>query len=447
MDILFPQGFIWGTATSAHQTEGGNTHSDWWAFEHAGNIRDGTTSGMACDTWNRFDEDFRLMQQLGYPNYRMSVEWAKIEPVDGHWDMAAAAHYRRMFDSLRRHGIRLCLNFYHFTLPDWVARAGGWLNEATVSRFERYCRFVVEQFGDYPDIWMTMNEPMVVVIAGYLGGEFPPMRRRVSSARRVFVNLLRAHAAAYQAIHDLADERRTGRKPLASITANLTYVKPGTRGPLARAQAWLVHRANNTSFLDAITTGRVPFPWGHGQRIPGLKGSCDYVGVNYYNRTTVKADLRNPRNFFMAEGPAPEAEISEMGWEVYPEGLYHVVMDAWRRMRLPVYVMENGTADAGDVCRPSYLVRHLVQLHRAILNGADVRSYYHWSFIDNFEWREGFTKKFGLVSIDRDDGSLARRPRPSACLFSEIIRRNGLTDEMIERYGGNSGLGCFRSKG
>lgn len=432
--LVFPQGFLWGTATAGHQVEGHNIHSDWWTFEQQGKINDGTVSGPACDAWNRYDDDFAQMRELGYPAYRLGIEWARIEPRPGQWDGEAVAQYRRMLDSLKSNGIAICLTMYHWVLPQWVADAGGWTNDETVVLFERYCRFIVDQFAEYPALWCTLNEPMVPLLSGYVIGYFPPGKKDIGAARRVFVNLLKAQAAAYRAVHSVATPGRTGRSPLAGIAAALSFVQSGSSSPITRWQARLWDSLTNTAFLEAMKTGKVPFPWGRGQAVPGLKGAYDFMGVNYYQRVTIGTRFRHPGTLF-AEQRIPEGtETTEMGWEVCPEGFHHVIMDTWRRMSVPIYVLENGISDADDDQRPSYLVRHLAELHRAIQDGADVRGYFHWSFMDNFEWREGFSKKFGLLEVDFSDPALPRRLRPSAGLYSRIIRENGLTGEMLERY-------------
>lgn len=435
----FPEGFIWGTATSGHQIEGNNTASDWWAWE-SGKIRGGRTSGLACDAWNRYEEDYDIMASLGLNGYRMGIEWARVQPSRGSgsspdggstgWDDAAFARYEHMLQALASRGIRVCLTLYHWTLPKWVADDGGWENPATVDRFAAYVEQVVERLGRYPHLWCTLNEPNVYTMSSYVAGEFPPEVRSFIRARRVMRNLWTAHAAAWQIINSA----HTGPgKPLVGIAHNMMEIAPASQGLLDRKIAQFHSYAWNRSFIDALETGTMRGPFGDGKPIPGLAGSYSCLGVNYYLRRTVKFALNGIADAFSQEVIPEGTDVTDFGWPVVPEGLTYCLNQA-ASLRVPIYIMENGLSDARDALRPRFILEHLEATARAMESGADVRGYFHWSFQDNFEWRDGYTQKFGLVELDPEHPEAPRRPRPSAQLYSAIARANGITDEMIREW-------------
>lgn len=436
--IRFPNGFLWGTTVSSHQVEGHNVHSDWWEFEHkGGKIKDGTVSGPACDMWNRYIEDFDRMQEMGLSALRMSVEWARIEPRPGEYDEEALEHYMEMLRALKERGIAVCLTLHHFTNPKWVSDAGDWAARDVVKWFRAYTRRVVDALFDYVDLWVTLNEPMGPIVNGYLLGMMPPEIRNPLKARAAFRNMLRAHAAAAEVIRRHANEKNADRRPLIGITAALAHYEPvNPKNPVETRLMDTVRFLMNHAFLDAMATGKVSPPFGLGETIHGLAGSFNYIGANYYSRSRLapipKLKLQWPPDLTQFLYLPPGTETTEMGWEVYAPGFYHVLRDMSRRYKVPIYVTENGIADGTDTKRPRYILTHLTQMHRAISDGADIRGYFHWSFIDNFEWLEGWRPKFGLIAMDPK--TLDRLPRRSAAMYSKIARANAITPEMVGRY-------------
>lgn len=278
---------------------------------------------------------------------------------------------------------------------------------------------------------------MVPVLAGYVAGHHPPCQRNPWNAARVFDRLLRAHALAYRLLHDEVKRTPDGGPPQVGFAGAYQLVEPWhASGParwLEEPVARFVARASFGAWDRSLVTGRVATPWGLGARVPGLAGSLDWVGVNYYMRISVRLDPATLSNV-KAGGYAipPGIETSDMGWQIYPPGFHAVLMRTWRTFRKPLYVTENGCADTGDERRRRYLVSHLAQLQRAIRHGADVRGYMLWTFTDNFEWREGFAKKFGIVAVDPADPDLVRRPRPSAELMGRIARANAIEEKTVE---------------
>ncbi|MFA6450359.1 MAG: glycoside hydrolase family 1 protein [bacterium] len=426
----FPKDFLWGTAVCSHQAEGHNVNSDWWAWEQEGKIDDGTVSGPASDMLNRYPEDFELMESLGYNSFRLSVEWARIEPERGKYSEEALAHYENVMKEMRKRNIKVCLTLYHWVLPKWMADSGGWTNSNSIRWFREYVRRVVYRLYDYVDIWCTLNEPMVPVLASYVGGVFPPEKKNPILAGMVFRNLLRAHSAAAGLIRDAAAARRDSDDPKIGIAMALADVQPvNPDNILDRKLHELMGYFHNEAFLQAMHTGK---PFGVGATIPGLKGSFTYIGANYYTR--FRLDILQGKKIdrledllYLPEG----AETTEMGYEVYPTGFYNVLKSI-SAYGVPIYVTENGIADSTDEKRPGYILRHLNQVHRAISDGIDVRGYFYWTYIDNFEWKYGFSKKFGLVAME--PGTLNRLPRRSAYLYGKIAKAGKLTPEMAREY-------------
>lgn len=394
--LRFPEGFVWGAGLSAHQAEGGNRANDWWRFEAEGKVASGERSGDACDHYRRFREDFALARELGHSAHKLSVEWARIEPEPGVFDEAELAHYSEVVSTLRGLGVEPFVTLHHFTNPLWFADAGGWEDPASPERFAAYVRRVATELAGSVHYWVTLNEPMLVAGQGYVRGLWPPERRDVRAAFRVAANLARAHALAHDALREACPGCPVG---VAVNTA--VYVREADPQPADAMLLRALDRYTNHWFLDKVS------------------GSCDFVGVQYYTRFTVGQVVRDALDARPADRRPLESDI---GWEVYPEGLRQVVSRTWRRYGLPIYVTENGLADAADRVRERFIVEHLAELHRSITEGADVRGYLHWSLLDNFEWREGFGPRFGLVEVDY--ATQERKVRPSALVYRDICSSN-----------------------
>ena len=437
--LTFPQGFLWGTATAAHQVEGDNINNDWWRFEQQpGAIWHEDRSGPACDWWRDAEGDFDLMAEMGHNTHRLSVEWSRIEPQEGVFDPAAIARYREMLAGLRTRGIEPMVTLFHFSTPLWLADRGGWRNPAAIEHFRRFVRHTVEHLGDLVTLWCTINEPNVYAVEGYLFGDHAPGEQSLALYFRVLNHLLRAHAAAYRVIHALDGRAQVG------LVKNIQIFEP-LAGGSARWTARLLDRLFNEITLSAVQDGRLRFPLNLGPGVHGpLVDSVDFWGVNYYQRQRVSLRPQRVRVRAQQGGlldvlqlqPTPGAEVSDYGregtyGEIYPEGLYRALKRV-AAFGKPIYVTENGLPDADDDQRPRFLLTHLAQMQRALAEGADVRGYYHWSFTDNFEWAQGWALRFGLVALD--EKTQARTPRPSADLFSQILRANAITPEMVRAY-------------
>jgi beta-glucosidase len=385
----FPVGFLWGTATAAHQIEGGNVNNDWWAFEHAPGSLCAEPSGDACDSFNRYPEDIDLVAGLGLGAYRFSLEWSRIEPEEGEFSRVALDHYRRMMATCLERGVTPVVTFHHFTHPRWLAAAGTWEAPEAPDRFARFCARATGHLGDLLGMVCTLNEPNVVATMGWRHGLFPPGVR--DRTRRAAVNqaLVAAHRKGCDAIRSGPGEARVG------LTLSMTdyQLEPG-------GESW-VERLRGPSedvFLDAT-------------------GGDDFVGVQTYTRMRVGPE--GPL------GPEPGVAVTQMGYEFWPEALEGTIRRATDRTGgVPVYVTENGIGTADDAQRIEYITRALGGVRRCLEDGVDVRGYFYWSLLDNFEWVLGYVPTFGLVEVDRT--TFERRPKPSAAHLSGVARGNRL---------------------
>lgn len=425
-DLRFPEGFLWGCGTAAHQVEGNNTKNNWWEWEQeGGHIKGDAVSGLACDHYNRFESDFALAQDLGHNAHRLSVEWSRIEPEEGRWDMTEVAHYRQVMESLHRHGLTPMVTLHHFTNPTWFERQGGWTNPRSVDLMARFAGFIAGELGDLVPYWFTINEPMIVAAASYLLGVHPPCQSDWNTAMTVAKHLLQAHGSMYRAVKEA-----TSHNPQVGPVHSMSQIEPyNPRSEEDQVAARGVDLAMNEYFLAGIDTGTIGPPAGQGEEVPGLKDSWDFIGMNYYSRRRVAHD----RPADIGGLPPPDAELTLMGYEVYPEGFYQQLARLKPYGR-PVYVTENGISTKDDTQRCRHLLRHLEAMHRALQEGTDIRGYLHWTLMDNFEWAEGYQQWFGMVAVE--PGTLKRRPQTSAYLFRDVARSNAVTAAHMQEYVG-----------
>jgi beta-glucosidase len=395
----FPRSFLFGTATSATQIEGHCFTSDWSAFAaEPGRIKHGDRPDIACDSWHRWREDIALQRSLGMGAYRFGVEWARVEPSRGEVDHAALDEYRSMLGALREAAIEPMVTLHHFTLPAWLAREGGLLAPSFPDSLARFARLAADALGDLCRLWITINEPNVLAAHGYLLGVWPPAKRAPWLAWRAHQQLLRAHDAAYRALKEARPEAQVG------VAHHLRVIQPQRDVAADRIAARVYRALFNDPFARAVCAA----------------GTQDFFGINYYSRDLVRFSPRHAGEMFLHRGVGEGTETSDLGWEIYPAGLGMVIREWAQRSGLPVYVTENGIADAHDTRRAAFLEAHLLELARAIADGVDVRGYFHWSLLDNFEWADGYGPRFGLVEVDF--GTLERKARPSAHVYARIAR-------------------------
>lgn len=429
--LKFPSDFLWGSATAAHQVEGGNNNNDFWDWEQTpGNIKNGDKSGVACGWWlgERCLEDFDRAKSLHQNAHRLSVEWSRLEPREGEWNADAFAFYRRALTALRERGIMPLVTLHHFTNPRWLAQKRAWETPAVAPLFERYSTKVAQELGDLCDFWVTINEPVVYAYNSYNEGNWPPGKRDFFLAFRVLANLVRGHAAAYHAIHRVQPNARVG---VAHHLRRFIPAYPGAA--LDRGAANLRDHLFNRLFFLALVDGTLRFPMSIGETIPEAVGTQDFIGVNYYFAERVTFDLTKPMLFFTRSIlPKWPHDAPSFAGQVSPSSLYDFLNEL-ARYEKPIYITENGIFDLGDETQPRYLVSHLVQTLRAIDAGIPVKGYFYWTLVDNFEWAEGYSARFGLFA--NDPHTQARTPRASAEIYSRIARESGIADELIEKYG------------
>lgn len=422
-EFVFPQGFLWGTATSAHQVEGDNVHNDWWAWEQAGRVKE--PSGLACDHYRRFAQDFDLAVELGHNAHRFSIEWARIEPEEGRWDDEALAHYVEVVRALRARGLEPIVTLHHYTSPQWLARQSGWANPKVVDRFARYTRKVVEALGALVRYWVSINEPMVYVRMHYLQGVGPPGAKDFAQALRVIEHLIRAHAASYHVLHEAC--RGHDPQPLVGVAHLVPAFRPCRRWwPMDRWASGITDRIFNRALLEAITNGRWSVPGVATWNVPEAKATLDFLGVNFYGRQFIRWIPVSGQwpgvTCDLGHHPREVPERTGLGWDVSPEAFFEVLVEYWRRLRLPILVTENGTYMLDDARRWQFILRHVQAMARAIQAGAQVIGYCCWSLLDNFEWAEGFGPRFGIVEVDY--ATQARRVRESGRRYADICRTN-----------------------
>ncbi|UZR29164.1 GH1 family beta-glucosidase [Methylococcus mesophilus] len=438
----FPENFLWGAATSAYQVEGspladGAGPSNWHRFcRQPGRILNGDTGDLACDHYRRFREDIALMKELGLSAYRFSIAWSRVFPEGrGRLNPGGLAHYQSLVDTLLAHGIQPMATLYHWDLPAALEDAGGWANRDSAGWFADYAHAVIRALGDKIDFWATLNEPWVIMDAGHMSGVHPPGHVSPKEAPWVSHNLLRAHALGVQAFR--ADGQ--GRIGLV-VNLEPKYAATGSRDD--RAATERAHAYMNRQYLDPVLRGAYPeelaevfgphWPRFESEDLRLIQEPIDYLGINYYTRAVVKHDpLGGPLK--VSAIPQRGAEHTEMGWEVYPQGLKDILL--WVKARygdIPLYITENGAAFADpppadgridDPRRIAYYRSHLRALHEAIAEGVDVRGYFAWSLLDNFEWAYGYAKRFGLVQVD--PLTQRRHPKASAGFYSEVAGSNG----------------------
>jgi beta-glucosidase len=387
--VTFPDGFVWGSATAAHQIEGGNVNNDWWAWEHNPDSGCKASSGDACDSWHRWSDDVDLVADLGMNAYRFSLEWSRIEPAEGEWSVAALDHYRRVCAACLSRGIEPVVTFHHFTTPLWLAARGGWEAPDAPDVFGRFVERATAHLGDVIGRACTINELNVIGVMGYTIGAFPPGVKD-DFARHVAVNeaMIRAHRIAVDAL-------RSGPASFpVGLTLSMAELKAEEGGEGVRDAA---EEVLENMFLRA-TTGD------------------DFIGVQGYTRMHFgpKGLTRND----------PDVPTTQMGYEYWPQVVEYIVRRAATVTGIPVIVTENGISTDDDRERIAFVAEALRGVRRCLDDGIDLRGYFVWSLLDNFEWTYGYGPKFGICAVD--PLTFERRPKPSATWFGQVARANAL---------------------
>ncbi|MDR3403923.1 MAG: family 1 glycosylhydrolase [Chthoniobacter sp.] len=407
--LTFPPGFLWGTATSPTQVEG-HIQNEWTNFT----AQDGGNCRVACDHYHRYPEDIAWMSRLGVNAYRFGIEWSRLQAGPGaSLNQSELARYVDELDRLRAAGITPMVVLHHFSNPPWINAGGGWASAATIPAFVDYVRRLVAALKDRVYLWNTFNEPDTYACVAYLLGGFPPQRKwKFGQFRRVIDHMARAHCQASRIIRR---EGAAGRKPEVGIAKNWTFFHAHQRYSLwDRATALACHYTFNKFVLDAFLGG-----W--------RRRASTFVGLNYYGRVR----FHHFRALIPASG-APAKDIKDFGFvcddmvERYPEGMEKILAYLHRKFRLPIYITEHGAASDDEPFRERDLRQNLQALHRSMKTGVEVRGFFYWSLLDNFEWQFGYSKKFGLLAVDFTDPQLPRRLKPLAAVYSQICRENQL---------------------
>jgi beta-glucosidase len=388
-EITFPDGFLWGTSTAAHQIEGGNVNNDWWAWEHQPGSGCAESSGDACDSLNRWQEDVELVTSIGLGAYRFSLEWSRIEPAEGEFSVAALDYYRRICVACLEHNVSPVVTFHHFTTPRWLSERGGWEAPDAPDVFARFVTRATAHIGDVIGWACTLNELNLIGVNGYTNGSSPPGVKD-DLLRHLAVNdtIVRAHRAAVEAMRSGPGDFPIG----LTLSMDEMVAEPGGETVLEAAQEILEDR-----FMR------------------GTEGD-DFIGVQCYSRIHFGPEGQAPND--------PSVPLTEMGYEYWPQGVEHCARRAASVTGLPVLLTESGIATNNDPERITYLAEVLRGVRRALDDGVDIRGYFVWSLLDNFEWSLGFTPKFGLHSVDRT--TFARTAKPSAAWYGAVARSNAL---------------------
>lgn len=427
--FIFPKNFYFGTATSAYQVEGDN-HNDWTEWEEKNAKRkaqnaklkewpeyilknypnplqeENYTSGKACDHYNRFREDFDIAKQLGHSAHRLSIEWSRIEPEEGKFNESEIEHYRQVIKALREpspfskglgeRGIEPFVTLWHFTLPNWVYNQGGWENEKTIHDFIRFALRIMDVFKDSVRFWLVLNEPTVYAGYSYLNGKWPPNVKSYFRANHVLKNLIKAQRKLYFSAHE-----RFGGSILLGTAHNIHYHLPYRKHNLFdKLASSLLNYFRDFRFLGAVSDCQ------------------DFIGLNHYFRDCISFRPFGGGKLGFIDIINPNVEVSDMGWDIFPEGIYHIILQL-KKFNIPIYITENGIADSRDEKRAKFIEEHLRWVAKAMREGGDIRGYFYWSLMDNFEWDKGLWPRFGLVEVDYK--TMERKIRLSAWKYKEII--------------------------
>lgn len=412
-DKLFPKHFFWGASVASHQVEGGNVNQwsewelanakvlaqtahrrlswlpRWHSIKNRAEDPNNYVSGRGVDHFNRYEEDFDIAKQLNLNAFRFGIEWSRLEPEEGQWNEEAIAHYKKYISELRKRGLEPFLTIWHWTMPVWFTEKGGLKYRENIKYFERFVAKVADEFADDINYIITLNEPNVYAVFSYGVGYWPPEEKNWLVFGRVYYNLVVAHRRAYKILKAKKPSLQVG---IAAQLANIQAKRP-------------------QSLFDEFSTKWMRYFW-NWWFLRRIRRHQDFVGFNYYFTDYYTGMLKRKN---------PEVPKSDLGWYMEPEGIYPILLRIWAHYKKPIFITENGLADENDAYRRWWVEETIVAMERAISEGVDLRGYFHWSLLDNFEWAFGWWPKFGLVAVDREHG-MKRTVRPSAKWLAARIK-------------------------
>ena len=419
MKFELKKGLLLGSATAATQIEGGDENNNWARFAAEGKIKDGSTPVRAADHYVRFREDIDLMAEMGLGIYRFGIEWSRIEPRRGEYSDEAISHYREEIEYMLAKGIQPLLTIHHFTNPLWFEDMGAFAHKDSPEIFLSFVKKTVEAFGDLVSEYITINEPNVYATNSLLWGYWPPEKKSMGALVNAFSNMTAAHVLSYLYIHAKRESMGYGDTKVGFANHLRVFAPRNPKNPAHRAASALSEYLFQDALTEAMMTGKCRFPI---LRRKGIeKGKYyDFIGINYYSRSTVSG---------LSDGVREDCFTNDLGWEIYHEGLITLANKLSEKYGGEVYVTENGTCDNTDAFRARFIYDQLKLISE---RENPITRYYHWSFTDNFEWREGERERFGLVHIDYE--TQKRTVKESGRLYAAIIRDGGVTEEIFERY-------------
>lgn len=408
-----------GVATAATQIEGGDTSNNWNDWYNKGHIKDSSNPARANDHYNRFHEDIELMASMGIQIYRFGVEWSRIEPENGEFSEEAISHYREELLLLRKFGISPLLTLHHFNNPMWLENLGGFENTQVDLFFLRFVSKVVKSLGDLVSEYITINEPNVYATCSYFFGAWPPGKKSFSSVVRVYKNFTKCHIESYKLIHQVRKEMGFSDTKVGVANHIRVFMPLNKYNPYHQICTLLLKQFFQDSITKSMSLGKPSFPIG---RIKGVTAGkyYDFIGINYYSRSTVSS---------FGDGVAKNVPVNDLGWEIYPKGIVEASKMIYDKYPAPIYITENGTCDNNDIFRSKYIFDHLKVL---CVSNLPIERYYHWCFIDNFEWLEGESARFGIVHIDYE--TQVRTIKKSGHFYSRIIKERGASEELYNEY-------------
>ena len=422
-NMKFPKSFYWGTATASHQVEGGCVNNNWHAWEHnkddqgKSRIKDNQKSGLACDHWNRYQNDINLIKSLGITHYRLSLEWSKIQPSKNEYNEDVIDHYIDVVDCLLNENITPVITLHHFTNPIWFEDLGGFENENNIDYFVSFCKKIFPLFNQKVKIWCTINEPEVYAVMGYFVGVFPPGNKSPQLAVEVLKNLLIAHTRVYHVLKEMP----YGNTCKIGLVKNIMQFDPYRRWHLLD---WIVCHITNKIYngiaLSYLKTGKININYPFFARLTYSSENAalatDFFGLNYYSHNHLK--FKFDKYEFFENKYMKNDIMTDMPYTIYAEGFYRAIKDA-QKIGKPIIITENGIADGKDDRRSIFIQRYIYAMYRALQEGANIQGYFYWSLMDNFEWAEGYDMKFGLYEVDFK--TQERTLRKGAKAFVDII--------------------------